>query len=144
MNEWDDPLEFELSSLRPQPISDDLQRRISKRLAVPLATSPRRAATSALICCLTMICLVVIVLRGNHGRISHPSPNHVASRIIPDKQAVEPTLLNYQRALAHSSDDLQTLLNERVVSMSTRNSAIVRVNVFTRSDSTIHALLGDE
>lgn len=143
MNDKHDWLESELSALRPQPISNDLRRRIAERLTVNAPTRPVRTHKSALACCLTAVCLLMIVVTWDQVRFSD-SVRLTAGRNISDVPIQwEPTLLKYQRALARSSDDLPTLFNRPVIAMSAKESAVVRISAFTHSNATVQLLLGD-
>jgi len=55
-----------------------------------------------------------------------------------------PTLLAYQRALARSPEQLENLLNSHAGVTPLRDSQLVQIGAFTRSDAALHSLLGDD
>jgi hypothetical protein len=100
----------------------------------------------ALACCLAVVCLVLIVLRLDLHRVSPASSvvsKHRSQQDIP-AESLEPTLLTYQRALAHSPEDLQALMNKQSVTSSERNTVMMRVGMFTQSEASFRRLLGDD
>jgi hypothetical protein len=143
MNEHRDNLEAELLALRPQPISAELRRRIGNRLEAPMPTRSVRERTSVLVCCLTAACLMAVIVGLDQQNVFQPPRKLTASSSPTTDESSEPTLLTYQRALAQSADDLQALLNQRIVLTSTENPGVIRATSFARSETMLHSLLGE-
>jgi hypothetical protein len=57
---------------------------------------------------------------------------------------VPPTLIAYQRALARSPEELDALLDQQALASQESDPELVQVGPLTRSDTKLHALLGDE
>jgi hypothetical protein len=151
MSEAPDPLEAELSALRPQPVSPGLRRRVARRLGDdPRGLTPparhRRRWWFALAAGLAAACLAAVLLWWGSGRRTEPEPIVVQPRPRPPSrvEGAEPTLLAYQRALARSPEDLDALLDKQAVAAPEPNPELVRIRAFTRSDAALHALLGEE
>ena len=146
MSETPDPLEAELSALRPLEVSPDLRRRIADRLADPTPSRPRRAGILVLVGSLAAACLAAVLFRwGGDGGVGPgpiavpPRPAQVAG--IDDPW---PTLLAYDRALAHSPEALSTLLDRHAEAPAGPRPEPEPIRAFTRSEAERHALLGDD
>lgn len=146
MKEPQDPLEAELSALRPQSISDELRRRIAGRLSEPVPARRRWLWRSVVAGGLTAACLAAFV-RSWIDRDNVEVPPEVVrlQPIAGDAVAFSfPTLMVYQHALARSPEELEALLGKHARMSSESDSQLVRVGVFVRSDAALHALLGDD
>jgi hypothetical protein len=149
MSESLDPLESELSSLRPLEMSFELRRRIAERL--PEVERPddaerirgRRPWRGALAGGLIAASLAVILFRWI-GNQPIPAPGiHQPSPSI----AVENSgnmLLAYERAFARSPDEFDALLDRNGAALPNADRQLVRIRVFSRSDPDLHALLGED
>jgi hypothetical protein len=153
MSEAPDPLEAELSALRPQEISPELRRRVAQRLAdAPPGRSPVRGGGVgwgrwlALAGGLAAACLAAILFWWAAGRRADPDSPVIQPQPAPPAlaQDAEPTLLTYQRALARSPEALDALLSQQAPVAPETNPEPVRIRAFTRSDATLHALLGED
>jgi hypothetical protein len=69
-----------------------------------------------------------------------PPPQTVPAEV----EDAGPMLLVYQRALARSPEDLDALLDKEAGGSPDVNPELVRVGPLTRSDATLHALLGKD
>jgi hypothetical protein len=145
MSEAPDPLEAELSALRPHEVSPGLRRRVAQRLTESPPTKHRRLWRLALAGGLAAACLAALLL-GWGGRRVEPVQPVVPRRPEPPVavEDSEPTLLAYERALAHSSGELDALLNKHARVAPEPNPELGRIGAFTRSDATLHALLGED
>jgi hypothetical protein len=149
MSEAPDPLEAELSALRPREVSPGLRRRVAERLGDP-PRSGRRTWRLALVVGLAAACLAVVLLRrgGDHGPGPGPGPIVIQPRpappVAPGIDDSEPTLVAYERALARSTEDLNTLLDEHVSRALERRPESARIGAFTCSDAELRTLLGDD
>jgi hypothetical protein len=149
MSEAPDPLEAELSALRPREVSPGLRRRIAERLGDP----PRdgwRTRRLALVVGLAAACLAVVLLRwrGGHGPGSGPRSVVIQPRpappVAPGFDDLGPTLVAYELALARSTEDLNALLDEHASRALERRPEPARIGAFTRSDAELRTLLGDD
>jgi hypothetical protein len=146
MSDPPDPLEAELAGIRPADVSPELQRRVGERLAGSTPAERRRLWPIAVVGGLIAACLALAVVRWGGGRGVEPEPV-VVPPPQPAPAEVEdagPTLLAYQRALARSPEELDALLDKEAAGSPEVNPALVRVGPFTRSDATLHALLGED
>ena len=145
MTEEPDPLEVELSALRPRSISTDLRRRIEAQMVPPALRRPRTVWKWRIASCLVAACLATVLLRWNQpdGVVAPPGSVGPAVTIAAAPDDSEPTLLAYQRAVSRSSEDLHILLNRHPRMTSVSNPALVRVSDFTRFDTTLDLLLGE-
>jgi hypothetical protein len=153
MSETFDPLEAELSALRPREVSPGLRRRIAERLADP-PRAGRRTRRIALVAGLAAACLAVVLFRrgGGPGQGSGPRPDPgpvvVQPRPVPpvevDADDSEPTLLAYDLALARSPEDLIALLNRRAAVDRESRPELARIGAFTRPDASLRTLLGED
>ena len=151
MTEPPDPLEAELSALRPREISTGLRRRVAERLADP-PHAKRRIWRIALAAGLAAACLAVVFFRrgGGHGPVSDPGP--VVVRPLPappaDVKAAEDdpelTLLAYELALSRSPEELDDLLARQAVAAPEPHPELARIGAFTRSDAVLRTLLGED
>ena len=146
MSEPLDPLEAELSALRPHEVSPGLRRRIADRLADPSPTRRRRPWPLALAGGLAATCLVAAILRWGIGGAVGPGPIVVPPRPAQTAGVDDswPTLLAYERALARSPEELGALLDKHAGAAPEPRPEPVPICAFTRSDATRHALLGDD
>jgi hypothetical protein len=145
MNEAHDPLEAELAALRPLDASPELRRRIDNHLDHYKPLTSRWRWSLAIAGGLAAACLVVVLVPRPGGRRDVSPPIDVVDVVSPPV-AVEdsgPSLLAYQRALARSTEDLDALLSKHAHVGPDPNAALVRLCAFTRSDSKLQALLGD-
>jgi hypothetical protein len=101
-NLQDDPLEAELASFVPKPVSLELRN----RMMVELTRRPiRRVAALAGLAAAACVAIgVLLVLR--HRDVPHPGP--IAMPVVTEPSA--PTVMNYRRAFAKSSDAVDALL----------------------------------
>jgi hypothetical protein len=148
MTEAPDPLEAELSALRPREISPGLRRRVADRLADP-PHARRRIWRIALAAGLAAACLAAVLYRpgGGHGPVPDPGPVVVRPRPAPPAEVEEdsePTLLAYERALARSPEELDDLLAKHAAVAPEPNPDVARISAFPRSDLALRTLLGDD
>ena len=153
MNDARDPLELELSSLRPQDVSPRLRRLVAERLAdcAPAKPGPRWLWPYALAGGLAAVCLATVLTWWEGGQRTEPELFVVRPQPVPPAEAEDayfqdsgPTLLVYQRALARSPEELDALFKKHARAAPDANSALARIRAFTRSDAELHALLGDD
>ena len=150
MNESLDPLESELSALRPLEMSSDLRRGIVERLAEiePLGDNKRirgpwlrrRVLAGGLIAA----GLAVVIVRWSVGP-PEPQPT-VTHESTPTLAVDKPNnmLLAYEQAFARSPDEFDALLNKDAADVSATDAQPVRIGVFSWSDPELHALLGEK
>ena len=150
MNEAPDPLEAELSALRPRDVSPGLRHRIAGRLADP-PHARRWGWPIALAAGLAAACLAAIVFRSGDGHGPAPQPEPVVVQPRPTPPAVaeedddpEPTLVTYERALARSPEALEALLDRRAAAAPEPHPELARIGAFTRSDAALRTLLGED
>jgi hypothetical protein len=113
MNDTPDPLELELSALRPCDLSPGLRGRIARRLSEAPTPEQQRPRWFALSAALAAACVVAAVFWRAGGREVKKTPNVV------DRQSVRhietnpsmPTLLAYERALARSPEELESKMS---------------------------------
>ena|SRR5262249_38408570 len=152
MSDAPDPLEAELSALRPHEISPRLRRGIAEGLAASPAPPPSPAAQAgrgwwriALAGGLAAACLAAVLFWWARGRRVEPDPivqpQPAPSALVEDSV---PTLLEYQRALSRSSEELDTLLNKHARAAPQPDPELERIGAFTRSEAALHALLGED
>ncbi|HJZ92178.1 MAG TPA: hypothetical protein VKE40_14985 [Gemmataceae bacterium] len=147
MSDAPDPLEAELASIRPADAAPELKRRVAERLAESPPAQPRRVWPMAVVGGLIAACLAIGVIRWGSGRGVEPAPVVVPPPPQPAPAEVEdaaPMLLAYQRALARSPEELDALLDKEAAGSAEVNPDLVRVGPLTRSDATLHALLGKD
>ncbi len=143
MREAPDPLEAELSSLRPHEVSPGLRRRIAEGLADAPPAKRRRLWRLALAGGLAAACLAALLYQWGGGRRVEPEPIVQPQPALPVEDS-EPTLREYQRALARSPEELDALLDKQAVAAPEPNPELGRIGAFTRSDAALHALLGED
>jgi hypothetical protein len=147
-----DPLEAELSALRPHEVSPGLRRGIAEGLAEAPPAPPLSPTAQAgwgwriaLAGGLAAACLAAVVFWWARGRRVEPEqivrPQPAPPALIEDS---EPTLLEYQRALSRSSEELDALLNKHARAAPQPNPELERIGAFTRSEAALHALLGED
>jgi hypothetical protein len=146
MSEPPDPLEVELSALRPQEITAELRRRVAQRLADAQAAKRRWGWRLVLAGGLAAACLAGILLWWAGGRREEPQSIAVQPRPAPPRKVEDPnpTLLAYQRAFARSPEELNALLDKQAVAAPESNPEVGRIGAFTRSKAALHSLLGDD
>jgi hypothetical protein len=148
MNESPDPLERELFALRPQGLSTEVRQRIGDRLAQSLSRPFRRLSGYLLVGGLAAACVAVAIClsflnRGTpNGKRSVDASNVATS--VTEARETSPTVWRYQLALARSPDAIDTVLDRQSKSALDPGDPLVRVSAFTRTPSTLHALLGDD
>jgi hypothetical protein len=150
MNESRDPLESELSALRPLEVSSDLRRGIAERLAEVECLGDAKRIRSpwlrrgALAGGLIAAGIAVFVFRWLAGPIE---PRPIVTHQSTPTLAVENSgnmLLAFERAFARSPDDFEALLNKDAADVPAPNAQPVRFGVFSWSDPELHALLGEK
>jgi len=146
MNEAPDPLEALLSALRPREVSSGLRQRVAERLGDSPPQKHRRPWRIALASGLAAACLAAVLFRWGGARVVKPRPIAVLPQPAPPVMVVNSgfTLLAYQRALAHSPEDLDALLAKDAVVAPESNPELVRIGAFPRSDAALPALLGED
>lgn len=146
MSEAPDPLEAELSALRPHAVSPGLRRRVAERLADDPLARRRRLWRIAFVGGLAAACLAAVVLRWEGGRRREREPIVIAPPPAPSVKVEdsEPTLLAYHRALGRSPDELDALLDTHARVTAEPSPEFARICVFTRADVALHALLGED
>jgi hypothetical protein len=150
MSEAPDPLEAELSALQPREVSPGLRRRVAKRLAEAQPPKPRHLWRIALAGGLAAACLAAVLLRWRAGQSVEPEPIAALPQPAPpvkvnfEADDSRPMLLAYERALARSPEDLDALLIKHALVAPKPNPELARIGPFTRSDSVLHALLGED
>jgi hypothetical protein len=149
-----DALESELSALEPVAISPELRRGIAQRLVEvkrPSRVSGRQGRwwLTAVAGGLIAACLAVIAVHLVDNRphpsvvvITQPTPSHTA------KNSVN-SLLSYERAFAHSTDEFEALLDREArtgapVNDDAANDGTSSVSVLNLSDPKVNALIGAE
>jgi hypothetical protein len=150
MTEAPDPLEAELSALRPHEVSPGLRRRVAERLGDPSRIG-RRTWRLALAGGLAAACLAAALFRwgGDHDTGPESMPVVVRPRPAPPVEVEaevddsEPTLVVYERALARSPEALNALLAKRASLAPDPRPELARIGAFTRSDADLRTLLGE-
>jgi hypothetical protein len=146
MNETPDPLEAELTALRPREVSPGLRQRVAERLAEFPTVKSIRPWRLALASGLAAACLAVVLLwrEGGGGGISDLDPV-LPPQPPPSVVEQRPTLLAYERALGRSPEALDALLSKHAVTSPESNADVVHVGAsFMGSDAALHALLGED
>jgi hypothetical protein len=140
-----DPLEEELSALRPHEVSPELRRHIARRLGEVPRVPHRRLWRLALAGGLAAACLAVVLLWPGGGarvepeRVVRPQP----AQPTPAEDA-GPTLLAYERALDRSPEELDALLDKDAGGAPELHPDLVRSGAFMRSEAALRAILGEE
>jgi hypothetical protein len=143
MNEEVDPFEAELLALRPLGVSPDLRRRVAERLAESPPGKPRRLWQVALAGGLAAACLAAAFYWWTSRRVE-PEVVQPKPPLPVEAEDPPPSLQAYRLALARSPEELDALLDKQAVTTSETNPQLVQISAFTRSDATLHALLGDD
>ena len=143
MSEAPDPLEAELSALRPHEVSPGLRRGIAQRLAEAPRARRRWLGWLALAGGLAAACLAAVLFWWGNGRRVASRPIVVRPRPALVEDA-EPTLLAYERALDRSLEELDALLDKHAGGTPQPAPELMRVGPLTRSDAELHALLGGD
>jgi hypothetical protein len=145
MSETPDPLEAELSALRPHDVSPGLRQGVAQSLAHIAPAKLRPLWWLAFAGGLAVACLAVVLFWRRGGDRIETKP-FVRSQPKPPALVEDsgPTLLAYERALARSPQELDALLDKDAGIASAANSELVRVGAFTRFDAALHALLGED
>lgn len=149
MTESLDPLESELSALRPLELSPESRRDLAERLAevdrIAEAGRLRRRWPwkGVLVGGLIAASVAVILFRswGNRPGPSPIAPDHSTPLIAVTNSGN--SLMAYERAFARSPDEFAALLDRDAV-LAAPNPRRTRTHVFSWSDPEIHALLGDQ
>jgi hypothetical protein len=146
MSEPPDPLEAELSALRPHEVSPELRRRVAECLADAPPALRRWPWRLALAGALAAACLAAALLLWPDRPQVKPEPIVVQPRPAPPVEVEDPgpTLQAYQRALARSPEELDALLDKHALAVVQPNSDLVHGGGFTQSDTALHALLGED
>jgi hypothetical protein len=143
MSEAPDPLEAELAALRPHGVSPELRRRVSERLAEPPFHGRRWRRRLALAGGLAAAGLATLLLGWGGGWPGHtiaPPPPAPAARV----EDPNPTVLEYERALARSPEELDALLDKEAGLAPGTDPNPVPGGAFPRSDAALHTLLGED
>lgn len=148
-----DPLEAELESFRPVPLSGDLSRRIGERLgAAPAGVRFRGRLVTAGLAAAACLAISVVLCRtgggaGDPTQIAIvPAPAGPSTGPVPagDTALPLPTRLAYHRALAESPEALNALLNRRPAGAPRRTGRKpAPVRAFTRSTTDLFEPTGD-
>ena len=146
MNEAHERFETELASLRPHDASQELRQRIADHRTKVLAPIIRWRWRLTFATGLAAACLAVILLwLGSERRIGPKEIVVQSHPLVPNQaQALEPTLLEYQRALACSPEELDALFDKYALLTSEPHPELARIGPVTRSDASLHALLGED
>ena len=150
MNEPRDPFEEELSELSPREVSPALRGRIASSLSGAPPGRSGRHWPLALAGGLAAACLAFALFSGGGGGGGGvgPGPPDVSPRPAPVAVASvddsTPRLLAYQRALARSPEDLGALLDRQALVLSGPRSGPPPIRGFSRSDTSLRSLLGDD
>src|SRR5262249_54010019 len=137
------PLETELAALRPTDASTELRQRIGCHIE---RTPPVSRLRWGLVIAggLAAACVLVVFYPRPSGGPADASPlggDAVSSRVTVEDSV--PSLLVYRRALAQSPEEFDALLSKHALVAADSNDALVRICAFTRSDSKLQALLGE-
>jgi hypothetical protein len=144
MSEAPDPLETELLALRPHEVSPELRRRVAERLAESSAARRRWRWRIALAGGLAAAFVAAMLFPWRAGRRDEPAPIPV---VVQPALAVEakrsfPTLIEYERALARSPEELDSVL-KRGADWAPPNRELVSMFTVIRSDAQLRDLLGE-
>jgi hypothetical protein len=149
MNESLDPLESELSALRPLDMSPESRRDLAERLAevdriAQTDRLRRRWPRRGLLVGGLIAASVAVILFRSSGNRPDPSPimPHQSTPSIAVRNSGN-SLMAYERAFAQSPDEFAALLDRDAVLVAP-NPRLTRTHVFSWSDPEIHALLGEE
>jgi hypothetical protein len=149
MNDDVDPLELELAALVPLDVSPRLRQDIAERLAEierPSHRSNARRGRWWLVaagsgCIAAGLAAVVFHSLGNdagRGRTGPSQPTHVqAFNVTAD------TLISYERALAQSADEFESLVTQNAGTVPS-NPGAEAVSVLSWSNPKVAPLIGEE
>jgi hypothetical protein len=139
-----DPLEEQLSALRPHEVSPELRRHIARRLAEVPRVPHRRLWWLAFTGGLAASCLAVVLLWHGGGPRVEPK-QAVRPEPAPPAPAEDagPTLRAYERALDRSPEELDALLDQNTGVTPELRPELVRGRALTRSEAALQALLGE-
>src|SRR5262245_3346323 len=143
MNEADDPLEAELAALRPRDVSPALRRRVAERLADPPPEKLRRLWWLALAGGLAAAGLAAAVLFWWGSGPGVEPERFVQPQPEPPVEDWRPPFPAYRLALVRSPEELDALLEKHSPTAPEPNPELVGICAFTRSPTTLHALLGE-
>ena len=146
MNEPLDPLEAELTALRPPEPSPRLRERIATQLSAQPVARPRILIGFAMAGALaaTILVAAILVPWGLRRVVKQqPTDNSPEWPLAAASDSALPSVWSFHRALSGSADDLDLLLDKHagLSTNSSRDSAQFRV--FNPSDTEIHNLLGE-
>jgi hypothetical protein len=146
MTESGDPLETELSALRPHPVSTSLRRGIAAELAGPQHGPHRRRWLQTLAVGLAAACLAAVLFPWGGGDRVGPGPTVIPPPPTPGAAIGDskPALLAYQRALARSPEDLAALLDKHAMVASGPGTGLAQIRDYPLSNQTLHTLLGED
>jgi hypothetical protein len=138
MSDAPDPLEAELSALRPRAVSPELRRRVASRLGA----RRRWAWGLTLVGVLTGAGVVVLVAPGPKKLAPPPPPAVAPASPAPSEvESPAPTVLTFHRALARSPEELDALLDRQPANS---DPGPMPAATWTRSPAALDALLGDD
>jgi hypothetical protein len=142
MSDAPDPLEAELSALRPRAVSPDLRRHVADRLNAPPAR--HRWAWGLALAGLVIAAGVVVLIAPGPKKLAPPVPPAVvpAPTAPTELESPAPTVLTFNRALARSPEDLDALLDRQAAT--SPDPAPMPAATWTRSPAALDALLGDD
>jgi hypothetical protein len=146
MNEAHDRLEAELAKLRPHEASADLRQRIADHQARSVRQSGFRWWRLATAGGLAAACIPAIFLL-QWGRHEPVDPGPPIVQVQPGSRVETadpmPTVLAYHRALVRSDEELDALLGKHAPVTPNPDPDLARIGPLTRSESALHALLGE-
>ena len=139
MSDIPDPLERELTALSPRAVSPDLRQRVADRLT---ARPARRWPWALGLVAVLASAGVVAVFGPWEEEVPPPAPPVVAPAPPTETESPDPapSVLAYRQALARSPEQLAALLDKHA----TASPDTEPVAAFTRSNTTLDALLGDD
>jgi hypothetical protein len=139
-----DPLENELASLRPRPVSPELRDRVAERLNAP--APGRRWVWGVALVGVLLVVGVIALVRPTWKEPIPPVPPAVAppppAPLTTEPESQVPSVLAYRRALAQSPEALDALLDQQVAVQP--DAGLVPVGMFHRSPGTINGFIGDD
>jgi hypothetical protein len=150
MNEPLDPLEAELSAIRPLDPSPDLRRRIGERLAAvercddAQPVRNRRLWRRGLAVGVIAAGIAVVVLRPFGNRVGPPPDGPPVLPVATARASSGSMLVVYERAFAHSADEFDALLERDAAAGGESLFVPVSRHVFTSFDPKLQALLGED
>jgi hypothetical protein len=138
-----DPLEEELSAMRPFDLSPRLRRRLDGRLSADRA---RRAFLPVLVAgAVAAACLAAaIVLRREHGVTPSPKPASIEVVRSSAARITGPTVIAYQHALVRSPEEFELLLDKDAVPAHIADAELAPAGVLVRSNAVLNTLLGED